>query len=164
MSIDAILEAIYNWPISAAIRTDYFWFPFLESVHVVCICLVVGSIFVVDLRLLGITSNKKPVTELAKEVLPWTWGTFVIAVIAGTLMFMSKTTNYYADDFFRYKMVLIVLAGVNMAVFHLFTYRSVEKWDRDVPTLLGAKLAGGFSLLCWIGVVFCGRWIGFTVI
>lgn len=163
MDVDSILQAIYDWPISAAIRTDYFWFPFFESIHVIAICLVVGSIFIVDLRLLGITSNRKPVTELAKEVLPWTWSLFVVAVIAGSMMFISKATNYYADPFFRYKMLFILLAGINMAVFHLFTFKSVEHWDRDVPTLVGAKIAGGLSMICWIIVVFCGRWIGFTV-
>ena len=56
-----------------------------------------------------------------------------------------------------------VIAGLNMAVFHIFTFKSVAHWDRDVPTLLGAKIAGGLSMLCWIVVVFCGRWIGFTV-
>lgn len=163
MDVDSVLQAIYDWPISAAIRTDYFWFPFFESIHVIAICLVVGSIFIVDLRLLGITSNRKPVTELAKEVLPWTWSLFVVAVIAGSMMFISKATNYYADPFFRYKMLFILLAGINMAVFHLFTFKSVEHWDRDVPTLVGAKIAGGLSMICWIIVVFCGRWIGFTV-
>jgi hypothetical protein len=164
MDVDSILHAIYNWPVSAAIRTDYFWFPFFESTHVIAITLVVGSIFIVDLRLMGITSNRKPVTELAKEILPWTWGLFLLAVFAGVMMFISKATNYYADVYFRYKMLFILLAGINMAIFHLFTYRSVARWDRDVPTLTGAKIAGGLSMLCWIIVIFCGRWIGFTVI
>ena len=164
MGVDSILQKIYDWPISEAIRVDYFWFPFFESIHVIAVTLVVGSIFIVDLRLLGITSNKKPVTELAKEVLPWTWGLFVIGVIAGSLMFISKATNYYDDVYFRYKMVFILLAGLNMAIFHVFTFRSVARWDRDVPTLMGAKIAGGLSMLFWIVVVFCGRWIGFTVI
>jgi hypothetical protein len=159
-----LLSAISHWPLSVAISTDYFWFPFFESIHVIAICLVVGSIFIVDLRLLGITSTKRPVTALANEILPWTWGAFVVAIIAGSMMFISKAPNYVADDYFRVKMLLILLAGINMAVFHLFTYRTVHQWDRDVPTVLGAKIAGAISLVLWIGVVFCGRWIGFTVI
>jgi len=164
MDVESILQKIYNWPISETIRTDYFWFPFFESIHVIAVTLVVGSIFIVDLRLLGITSNKKPVTELAKEVLPWTWGLFVIGVFAGSMMFISKATNYYNDEYFRYKMLFILLAGLNMAIFHLFTFKTVVHWDRDVPTLMGAKIAGGLSMFFWIIVVFCGRWIGFTVI
>jgi len=50
-----------------------------------------------------------------------------------------------------------------MGIFHIFTFRSVEHWDAEVPTLIGAKIAGGLSMICWIVVVFCGRWIGFTV-
>jgi uncharacterized protein DUF6644 len=164
MDVDSLLQKIYDWPISEAIRTDYFWFPFFESIHVLAVTLVVGSIFIVDLRLLGVTSNKKPVTELAKEILPWTWGLFVLGVCAGVLMFISKATNYYNDEFFRYKMLFILLAGLNMAIFHLFTFKSVAHWDRDVPTLVGAKIAGALSMILWIIVVFCGRWIGFTVI
>lgn len=164
MTIDNILQTIYDWPLSAAIRVDYFWFPFFESIHVIAICLVVGTVFIVDLRLLGLTSNRKPVTELSREILPWTWGAFAIAVFAGSMMFISKATNYYEDDYFRYKMLLILLAGLNMAVFHLFTYRSVAQWDRDVPPRLGARIAGGLSIACWILVVFCGRWVGFTVL
>ena len=143
MDVDSILKAINAWPISKHIRTDYFWFPFFESIHVIAISIVVGSIFVVDLRLMGITSRRKPVTELAREILPWTWGAFMIAVCAGTMMFISKSANYLADDYFRYKMLFILLAGVNMVFFHVFTYRSVAQWDRDMPTLVGAKIAGG---------------------
>ena len=79
-------------------------------------------------------------------------------------MFISKATNYYNDEYFRYKMLFILLAGLNMAIFHLFTFKTVVHWDRDVPTLTGAKIAGGLSMFFWIIVVFCGRWIGFTVI
>src|SRR5476651_1915629 len=109
MDVDSILQATYDWPISEAIRVDYFWFPFFESIHVIASTMVVGSIFIVDLRLMGITSHKKPVTELAKEVLPWTWGLFALAVFTGTMMFISKAPNYYADAYFRYKMLFILL-------------------------------------------------------
>ena len=162
--IDNILQTLYNLPFAAAIRVDYFWFPFFETIHVIAISLVVGTVFIVDLRLLGLTSNRKPVTELSREVLPWTWGAFGVAVIAGSMMFISKAPGYFENDFFRYKMLLILLAGLNMAVFHLFTYKSVGQWDRDVPPRLGARIAGGLSIACWITVVFCGRWVGFTVL
>ena len=164
MNIDNILQAIYDWPISGAIRVDYFWFPFFESIHVIATTLVVGTVFVVDLRLLGLTSIKKPVTELSREVLPWTWGIFAVAVFAGSMMFISKAPSYYENTYFRYKMLLILLAGLNMAIFHLFTFKSVARWDRDVAPHWGARLAGGLSIACWIAVVFCGRWVGFTIL
>jgi hypothetical protein len=77
-------------------------------------------------------------------------------------MFTSAAAKYARDVPFRIKMVLLLLAGLNMLVFHHFTYRGVGAWDRDVPTPPAAKIAGGLSLLFWIGVVTCGRWVGFT--
>lgn len=161
--LSGFLDWLHDWPLSDAIRTSSWMFPSIESLHVIAITLVIGSIAVVDLRLLGLTSNRKPVTELSTEVLPWTWGAFVIAVITGTLMFVSKAPAYFGNTPFRVKMLLLVCAGVNMLIFHFLTYRSVHRWDNDAPTLAGAKLAGVLSLTFWIGVVTAGRWIGFTI-
>jgi hypothetical protein len=161
--LDAVLNWLHDLPLSSAIRVSSWMFPSLESLHVIAITLVVGSIAIVDLRLLGLTSNRKPVTELSTEVLPWTWGCFVVALITGSLMFISKAPAYFANTPFRLKMLLLLCAGVNMLVFHFLTYRSVHRWDRDVPTLVGARVAGLLSLSFWIGVIAAGRWIGFTI-
>ena len=162
--MDSFFEWLYGLHVSQAIRVDFLWFPLFESIHVIAITLVVGSIAIVDLRLLGITSDRKSVSELLGELLPWTWGFFVLAIVTGTLMFISKAPDYYGNGSFRYMMIFIGLAGVNMAVFHLSpAYRNVSKWDRGVPTPMQAKIAGGLSLALWITVVFCGRWIGYTM-
>ncbi len=162
-AIRTLLEQIKDLPLSQAMRESVWLFPTIETMHVLCITLVVGSIAVVDLRLLGVTSKRKPLTELTREILPWTWGLFVMAAISGALMFTAKPVAYFDNVPFRLKMLCLVLAGLNMAAFHLFTYRSVQHWDQDKPTLAGAKIAGLLSLVFWIGVVTFGRWIGFTV-
>ena len=162
MDIRSLLTQIEAWPAAQATRESAWLFPAIESVHVVAITLVVGSIMVVDLRLLGFTSNRKPVSELATEVLPWTWGLFAVAVASGLGMFISKATGYFDNVPFRIKMVLIALAGLNMIVFHLTAYRSVHHWDQEKPTLLAAKISSGLSLAFWIGVVAAGRWIAFV--
>ena len=138
-------------------------FTTIELVHVAAISLVIGTIAIVDLRLLGFASAKRPFTELAKAVLPSTWGAFVIAVLAGSLLFISQATAYFENTAFRIKIFLIVLAGINMLVFELITVRSVQKWELDQSPPLPAKLAGGISLACWVLVVIFGRWTGFTV-
>ena len=79
-----------------------------------------------------------------------------MAAITGTLLFMSKAPSFYANPSFRLLMLFIFLAGVNMAVFHAFTWRSVAKWDSDGPTIFAAKLAGALSLVFWIGAVAFG--------
>ena len=138
-------------------------FTTVELVHVFAISLVVGTIAMVDLRLLGLASTKRPFTELAGQVLPFTWVAFVLAVMAGSLLFISQATAYFASTTFRIKMLVIVLAGINMLVFELITVRGVQDWDRKPIPALPARLAGGISLTCWILVVIFGRLTGFTV-
>jgi hypothetical protein len=145
-----------------AISESSWLFPGIESIHVVAITLVVGSITMVDLRLLDINLRERPVAELTAEVLPWTWASFAVAVCSGVLLFSSNATHYWGTVPFRAKMLLLALAGLNMAVFHVTTHRSVNIWGGQPRTPRAAKISGGVSLALWVGVVSLGRWIGFV--
>ncbi|RAK60252.1 hypothetical protein DJ021_10770 [Phenylobacterium hankyongense] len=163
MTFGELLKAIEATPVATALRESGFLFPAVETAHVLAITLVVGTIAIVDFRLLGVPGHTKGVRRLTADVLPFTWGAFAVALISGALLFASAATKYWADIPFRMKMVLLVLAGLNMVFFHLITWRSVHVWDEVVRTPFAAKIAGATSLLLWIGVVLFGRWIGFTV-
>jgi hypothetical protein len=152
---DSYLE---NSSIADNIRENDLLFPVIESVHVLAICLVVGSILVVDLRLLGFASTKWPVSRVTRAILPLTWGAFIVAVASGGLMFISNATKYLGNGFFIAKMVLIGVAGLNMVVFHFVGARDLPKWENDSRLPLSARLAGGLSILLWVAVVACGRW------
>ena len=127
------------------------------------IALVLGTILIVDLRLLGFASTKRPFTELSKQVLPFTWAAFVLAVIAGSLLFISQPAEYFANTAFWIKMSVIVLAGINMMVFEFSTVRDVQTWNLDPTPPAPARLAGAISIACWILVVVLGRLIAFTL-
>ena len=146
---------------AVAITESTWMFPAIEVVHVFAIALVVGSIAMVDLRLLGWSNKNRPVSDLLSQFLPVTWSAFVIAATSGALLFSSHATKYYGDFPFRLKMICLVLAGVNMATFHLLTQRRIADWDIGV-TPPGARTAGAISLLLWVTIVAAGRWIGFT--
>src|SRR5205085_2574301 len=137
---------------SETMRTSDWIFPNIEIVHVLGISLVVGSIAMLDLRLLGVLYRDRRVTDLARETLPWTWSGFVVAVVAGMLLFLSQPTKYYVNPPFLMKFLLIALAGVNMGVFHRFSYRRVAEWDLRRSPPISAKLAGALSLTLWLGV------------
>jgi hypothetical protein len=161
--MSAFLTWLENVWLAAFVRESALAFPVIEIVHVISLALVVGSIAIVDLRLLGLASADRPVSQLCREVLPWTWGAFVLAVITGALMFASHANDYFANVAFQLKILLLLAAGANMLAFHFFTYRGVARWDGDARLPLAARIAGAVSLTCWIGVVFFGRWIGFTM-
>lgn len=161
------LAQIWQWleatSIATEVRENEILFPWIESLHVLAIVLVVGSISIVDLRLLGLTSRDRAVSRLTHEVLPYTWGAFAVAATTGFLLFSSKAAAYAHNFYFEGKMILLALAGINMALFHFMAGRDLKKWDVAARIPLPVKAAGAISLLLWISVVACGRWIGFTV-
>ena len=159
---DRFLQWLESTPPAIAISESSWLFPGIESVHVLAIALVVGSITMVDLRLLDINLRERPVGELIAEVLPWTWTSFAVALLSGALLFSSNATKYWGTVPFRAKMLLLTLAGLNMLAYHATIHRSVDLWGRRAPTPRAAKISGGLSLGLWIGVVTMGRWIGFV--
>jgi hypothetical protein len=158
-----LLMWIENTQVAVFMRENATAFPLVESIHVLALTLVVGSIGMVDLRLLGVSARNHSISKLTTEVLPITWVCFVVAAVTGLLLFSSKAIDYGHNFFFLGKMLLIVVAAVNMMIFELITYRSVKHWDTETATPFAAKLAGALSLAFWIGVVVFGRWIGFTI-
>jgi hypothetical protein len=165
LDLHAFLKALDATPLGAAVRgatPGWDWlFPIVEIVHVIALTLVFGSILMLDLRLAGISSRESSVSRLSRELLPLTWGAFVVAAISGTILFTSKPIGYYGDIRFKMKFVLMFLAGVNMLVFHKGIYRRVAQWDAALPPPAAARVAGALSLLLWTGIVFLGRYVGF---
>ena len=158
-----LLLALQNTGFATAIREGETLFPWIESMHVLAIVLVVGTISIIDMRLLGLPAHRRGVRRLMKDVLPLTWGAFCVAVITGFLLFTSAAVKYAAIWEFQAKMLLLVAAGLNMLFFHAVTFRNVHLWDDLVDTPAAAKLAGLSSLCLWIGVVVLGRVIGFVL-
>jgi hypothetical protein len=157
MEIDRIFDWLQATPAAVAIRENDILFPWIECIHVLAIVLVVGTILIVDLRLLGIASRDRPVDVLLREVLPYTWTAFAVAAVSGSLLFSSNATKYAHNTFFQLKMMLLVIAAANMGIFHL-----IGAHKRGQAPLSG-RAAGAISLLVWVGVIACGRWIGFTL-
>lgn len=160
--LDNLLAALENMPFAVAIVEGDNLFPWIETVHVIAIVAVVGTISVVDLRLLGVKAHVPSARRLMAQLLPVTWLVFAIALVSGLLMFASKATTYAANGPFQAKMILLVLAGLNMALFHAVAHRDIAAWDLGRPPP-AARLAGAVSLTLWCAVLACGRWIGFTV-
>ncbi|WEK45953.1 MAG: hypothetical protein P0Y56_13080 [Candidatus Andeanibacterium colombiense] len=137
-------------------------FPTLESLHVMAFVTVLGSLLVVDLRLLGLGWKDVKLTTLSHETLRITWIAFICAAITGLLLFCSKATSYVINPYFKLKLVMLAFAALNMLVFQFITWKTVADWDLGrVPT--AAKVSASLSLLAWVCVVFFGRAIGFTL-
>lgn len=155
MQFTDLLHWLESTALATAIKESPWIFPTIEAFHVIAAALVVGTIAIVDLRLLGLASTGRVFTELSRDVLPWTWAAFVLAACTGALMFISRPVDYLANTPFRIKLLLLACAGANMLAFHLVTARRTGS-TRE-------RVAGTLSLTFWIAVVFFGRQIGFTM-
>lgn len=169
MTLHLILQTLQNNPLAAAVRgeSDPIWlttwfFPSIETLHVLSIAVVFGSIFMVDARLLGLAGRDSTVSQVSREILPYTWTAFGCAALTGSLLFLSKADQYFHNLQFELKFLFMFLAGVNMLIFHRGVYRHVLDWERAARPPVGARVAGGLSIALWIAVIFMGRWIGFT--
>ena len=147
-----------NLPLAARIGESW-WFPLLESVHVLMATFMLGTLLMVDLRLLGLAARQQPVTRLSSELTPWSWGAFAIAVVTGVGMFITRAGTYMQNPAFQIKLVLLMLAGINMAALHFGILRRVAQWDTAAPPI-AARFAGAASLLVWASVMLAGRWVG----
>jgi hypothetical protein len=135
----------------------------IESLHVLAITMMMGTVALADLRLMGLINRDRPVSILLRETLPFTVGSFAVAVVTGTLLFVTHAVIYMQDGPFVAKLVLMAVAAVNIVIFHGVTQRNMKQWDLGrVP--VGAVIAGAISLGLWIAVLACGRWIGFTTL
>jgi hypothetical protein len=161
MNAPSFVQAIEASAVGEWMRGHVLAMPLVEAAHVLCIAVVFGTILVVDLRLLGLFDRQRAVTRVADEMLRLTWIAFIGAVLTGALYFAANAGTYWFNTAFRFKMLAILLAGLNMAVFQFVTYKSVAAWDRTAPPR-AARIAGALSLLLWTTVVVLGRVIGFT--
>jgi hypothetical protein len=162
VDISAWLQSLEATGLASGIRDSLYLFPFLEAVHVMALSVVFGTIMIVDLRLLGFASTHRPFARMSSELLRITWGAFALAALTGTLMFMTNARVYAGNTSFRVKMVLLLLAGLNMAFFHLTAGRSVMRWDKDRSAPRIGRTTAALSLSLWVAIIFAGRVIGFT--
>ena len=158
------VAAIEASALGQAMRQWLWLYPTVETVHIVGVALLFGSIAVLDLRLLGF-GRKIPARLLAGHVLPWTAGSFVLIVPSGLLMFVAHASDFISSPIFVAKMGLLLAAGANAALFHATVFRSVEVWDavemRELPTPPSVRAFAALSLVIWIAVIACGRLLAY---
>jgi tryptophan-rich sensory protein len=162
MALLSIVQSVQDSAVAEWMRTSVKAMPIVESIHVLAAATVFGTIFIVDLRLLGFPNTRRPFTRVSDEMLRLTWTAFCVALITGLLMFAANANTYFENTAFRLKMLALLAAGLNMVIFQRMTFRTVGTWDTDVPAPFAARLAGALSILVWLSVIFFARWIGFT--
>jgi hypothetical protein len=159
--IQHVCQILYDSPIGTAIRESDNAFSIIESVHVLSITLLVGTITILDLRMLGLILREIRVSRIARAVLPLTWAGFLFMLTSGFLLFWAEAAKNYLNPAFRVKMILLLLVGLNPLIFHTTVYRRVAEWEIEHQSPWHARAAACASLLLWGGVIVAGRAIAY---
>ncbi len=158
--MSSAFSALEQSALALALRDSPGLFTSAGIVHILGVVGLVGSILVLDLRLLGF-SRDIPVKSLARHVLPWAAGSLLLIVPSGLLMFVAFAGELIASPVFALKMCLILAALANAGVLHAGVLRGAERWDTGARPPLAARAAAAASLAFWLSVVVCGRLLAY---
>jgi hypothetical protein len=154
-------QLLYDSHVGTAIRESDYAFSIIESIHVLGITLLFGTIALLDLRMLGLVLRPIPITRIARAVFPLTWSGFGVMFASGFLLFWAEAAKNYANPAFRAKLILLGLVGMNPLIFHTTVYRRVHEWESLAISPWRARTAAVASLTLWSGVIIAGRAIAY---
>ncbi len=160
-----VLQQLCDWindsQIGTRIRESDNLFSAIETVHVLGITLMAGTIALADLRLLGLALKEVPASEVVNPLVRLTWLGFAVMLASGALLFWAEAAMLYGNAAFRLKLLLLALAAANAWIFHATTYRRVSQWETAARTPPCARAAALCSLALWSAVIVCGRAIAY---
>jgi hypothetical protein len=154
---------LQNTDFATGIRESGYLYPCVEGGHVLGLAFSVGTVMWFDLRLMGIAARRDPVSVLFAQLRPWIIAGFAIMFITGGLLFAARASEAYSSVYFRTKIVLLLVGGLNVAIFHSTIDRRRHEWDRAPRPPLLARLAGLLSLVLWFAIIAAGRVMAYNL-
>ncbi len=155
------LEGLGQSALGAAMRDSLWLYPAVETVHLLGLATLVGCAAAFDLRLLGV-SRHLPARATARHLLWCARTGFAVAAVSGLLLFSSDPVVLAGNPAFRWKLVLITVAGLNALRFHVGPFRTADNWGEGGSAPLAAKVAAVVSLGAWAAAVTAGRLIAYV--
>lgn len=149
--------------LATAISESIWLFPLIEGTHILTLPLSVGMIVVFDLRLLGIAFRSEPASNIMNQLLRWSMIGFAVMFSTGGLLFMTQAEKAYGNPFFRTKLILLLLLGINAVVFQKMFYPRIAMWDLAGRIPAGPRFCAGLSLIAWLAVIVCGRTMAYQL-
>ncbi|NJR71664.1 MAG: hypothetical protein HC782_00230 [Gammaproteobacteria bacterium] len=147
------LVRLEQWAPIAALKSSTYAYPLLEVFHIIALAIVFGTIVIVDMRILG-RLHKLDLNIIVKSILPYTVGAFLISVVTGLMMFTMRIADLIANPMFIAKICLLFCVGTNAAVLH-------ARGAINTASLI-TRMQAMLSVLIWIAVIFCGRFIAYV--
>jgi hypothetical protein len=157
----SLWDKLADTALTPLILESTYGYPTTEIIHIFGFVLMAGSIAMLDLRLLGF-SKQISIKSLSQHLLPWTIAGFMLCLLAGGTLFVVSAPQWVTNQVFLVKTSLLILGGINAAIFHFGAYRHVRYWDSNCSTPLSARVGAIISLLIWATVLACGRLLAYA--
>jgi len=154
------LDWLESTSLAEYIRQSLWLYPALEIVHIIGIAILVGAAFMFDLRLLGF-SKTLSISALSRHLLPWSRRGLWLIIPSGVMLFITNAKTLGYDPTFWLKMFLLVIAAVNVLIFHRFIYISANSDGSSGRVPAAAKISALISILVWTAVIACGRLLAY---
>lgn len=154
---------LQNTPFATGIRQSDLLFPLIEGSHIMALALSVGLIVIFDLRLLGIAFSSESASTIMKQFVPWSLPGFVVMFVTGILLLIAQAEKVYLNTFFRFKLLLLLLAGINAVAYQVKFYPKMPEWDKTGRVPRGAQISAALSLVLWAGIIALGRTMAYEL-
>jgi uncharacterized protein DUF6644 len=145
-------EALQHAEWATTLATTNWLYALVSVLHYFTLFFLIGTILLVDLRILGVAARNQPLATFVEQLQLWTWIGFSLALVSGFLLFATEAGDFAAATSFRVKMLIIALA----VIFSLAVQRNVPKWDRAPVIPMTAKVLALLSIVLWLGTVLVG--------
>jgi hypothetical protein len=159
----SFLQWLHDTQFSTVMRESNWAEPIVETVHVLALTLFFGFVVLLDFRLLGVLLKSRPITEVVAQLNVWLTIGYAIMIVTGLLLFAGDPIAFWSTFPFKFKMVLLVVVGINAALFNMTIGKRISEWDLTPNTPWQAKLAGGVSLILWTAIIAAGRVIAYVL-
>ena len=161
-AISSFCDWLANTPISMVIQSVSWIIPVVQSIHIMAVTIVVGSVLAVDMKLLGVVGRGSPISGATRRFLPWIWVALVVLLLTGSILTMAEPRRELINIVFRLKMALILVVCAVTGAFQVTVSRNASAWGDRPSNQWQARLLAVGTLAVWIAIVFCGRWIAYV--
>ena len=154
----SFLQSIALW----ALTTIPGFPPIIQTVHILGIAVVMGSVVLLDLRILGVAVPSQKISEMTNRLMPWLWWALASNIISGGFFLFGRPLRYFNNPIFGWKISFLIPAVLLTLLFHILSKREEDYWESSSKRLWSARVIALFSLFLWIMVAMAGRWIAYA--
>lgn len=156
--LERFCDWLSNTPFSLMIQTVNWIIPAVQSIHILCVAVVMSSMAMLDLRLIGLVGRRRAISEMVGRFVPWVWRTLIVLATSGSILIIGEPSRELLNPYFRAKMVMLAVVILITLVVQLQNKRNATYWETKRAA---ARVTGLASLLLWVGIVTAGRWIAY---